>query len=260
LFAVGLGALLAAPLLTVDARESGAAACLGKPRNRFLIVLDVGHTPKEPGATSARGVPEYLFNLELGRRVEKELKSAGFAATRLLTIQRTGASGLRERPELANKWKADLFVSIHHDSVQPSYLQPWEFEGKQRRYSDEFSGYSLFVSKENASFNESVRLAAAIADQLRAAGRDFTRHHSFDVPGERREFIDEARGIYRYDGLAVLRMTKMPAVLVEAGVIVNRADEELVRQESYRDMVARAVTAAVQGFCEPPRSKKSSGA
>jgi N-acetylmuramoyl-L-alanine amidase len=244
--------LLVASLAALNADPTDMKSCLAKPRAKFLIVLDVGHTPKEPGATSARGVSEYYFNLELTKRIENELKTAGFSTVRILRIEKPGRAGLKQRPELANRWKADLFLSIHHDAVQASYLVPWEFNGKALKYSDEFSGYSLFSSKQNGAFDESNRFATAIADQLRAAGRDFTRHHSFDVPGERRAFIDETRGIYQYDELAVLRMTKMPAVLLEAGVIVNRQDEELVASAAYRDMVAKAVSAAVDVFCQPP--------
>jgi N-acetylmuramoyl-L-alanine amidase len=226
--------------------------CLAKPRSKFLIVLDVGHTPREPGALSARGVSEYNFNLALATRIEKELRTAGFSAARVLKIVKPGSAGLKERPDLANRWKADLFLSIHHDSVQPSYLLPWQFNGKRLNYSDEFSGYSLFLSRKNGGFPESARFATALADQLRAAGRSFTRHHSFDLPGERRTFIDEERGIYRYDELAVLRLTTMPAILFEAGVIVNRQDEELAASAAYRDTVATAFSAALDAFCQPP--------
>jgi N-acetylmuramoyl-L-alanine amidase len=253
-FAGSIAVLLAASLVTLNAGPAARKSCLAKPRGKFLIVLDVGHTPKEPGATSARGVSEYYFNLELAKRIETELKTAGFTASRVLKIEKPGAAGLRQRPELANKWKADLFLSIHHDSVQPSYLLPWEFENKQLKYSDEFSGYSLFISEKNGSFKESTRFATAIADQMRSSGRAFTTHHALDVPGERRKLIDETRGVYQYDELAVLRMTKMPAVLLEAGVIVNREEEELVSQASYREMVAKAVTAGVETFCNPLRS------
>jgi N-acetylmuramoyl-L-alanine amidase len=247
-----MGVLLVASLAALNAGPADTKSCLAKPRAKFLIVLDVGHTPKEPGATSARGVSEYYFNLELAKRIESELKTAGFSAVRILKIEKPGPAGLKQRPELANRWKADLFLSIHHDAVQSSYLVPWQFDGKTLKYSDEFSGYSLFSSQKNGSFDESNRFAAALADQLRAAGRDFTKHHSFDIAGERRAFIDETRGIYRYDELAVLRLTKMPAVLFEAGVIVNRQDEELVASAAYRDMVAKAVGAAVDAFCQPP--------
>jgi N-acetylmuramoyl-L-alanine amidase len=251
----GIALLVAASLVSLNADPLASKSCLAKPREKFRIVLDVGHTPKEPGATSARGVSELHFNLALVPHIEKELRAAGFSAIRVLRIVKPGAAGLRQRPELANKWKADLFVSIHHDSVQPSYLLPWDFEGKQLRYSDEFSGYSLFVSKQNGAFDESLRLAAAIANQLKSRERNFTTHHALDVPGERRKLIDDTRGIYQYDELAVLRLTKMPALLLEAGVIVNRAEEELVGQASYRDLVAKAVTAGVETFCTPRKSE-----
>ena len=81
----------------------------------------------------------------------------------------------------------------------------------------------MFVSKKNGAYEESQRFAVGIADQLMAAGLNFTTHHEEQ---EQRHLMDRSRGIYQYDELAVLRLTEMPAVLLEAGVIVNR-DEEL---------------------------------
>ena len=48
-------------------------------RSKFRIVLDVGHTALSEGATSARNVAEFVFNLRLAQRIEEKLKSEGFA-------------------------------------------------------------------------------------------------------------------------------------------------------------------------------------
>jgi hypothetical protein len=65
----------------------------------------------------------------------------------------------------------------------------------------------------------------------------------------RRQLVDPVAGVYRYDQLIVLRFTRMPAVLLEAGSIVNRKEElELARPER-RTLAASAVAAAVEDFC-----------
>ena len=53
-------------------------------RSAFRVVVDVGHTLDVPGAMSARGVPEYTFNLQLAREVKQALVDAGFEQTVLL--------------------------------------------------------------------------------------------------------------------------------------------------------------------------------
>jgi N-acetylmuramoyl-L-alanine amidase len=55
--------------------------------------------------------------------------------------------------------------------------------------------------------------------------------------------------VYRYDDLVVLRSTRAPAVLFEAGVIVNRDEEALLSSASYQARVSEAVAAAIQAFC-----------
>jgi hypothetical protein len=65
----------------------------------------------------------------------------------------------------------------------------------------------------------------------------------------RHELIDEEAGVYRYDHLIVLHGTRMPAVLLEAGSIINRQEELELATPERRLMVAEAVTASVEEFC-----------
>jgi len=69
---------------------------------------------------------------------------------------------------------------------------------------------------------------------LQARGLQYTPHYTLPLMGNRRrELIDAAAGVYRYDQLIVLRNTRMPAVLLEAGSIVNRQEElELASPDS----------------------------
>jgi N-acetylmuramoyl-L-alanine amidase len=65
----------------------------------------------------------------------------------------------------------------------------------------------------------------------------------------RRELLDPVAGVYRYDQLIVLKMTRMPALLLEAGSIVNRAEELDLGTPERRARTAAAIVAAVQEFC-----------
>ena len=77
-----------------------------------------------------------------------------------------------------------------------------------------------------------------------------TLHHAETIPGERREVLDKKLGIYRFDDLVVLKSARMPAVLVEAGVIVNRNEELLLRSADHQKKLASALVGAVVDFCE----------
>src|SRR5262249_1675814 len=118
-------------------------------RSAFRVLVDVGHTATSPGADSARGVPEYDFNLKLADSVAQSLHEAGFdKAVRLVTSGSRIAS-LFQRSANANNLQADLFISIHHDSVPDELKETWQYEGKKHSYSDRFSGYAIFVSHDN---------------------------------------------------------------------------------------------------------------
>lgn len=213
------------------------------------VTLDVGHTAAEPGAISARGRPEFEFNRELASEVEAALKRAKLA------VRVVGADGNADR-EPARRLKGvnpDLLLSIHHDSVQEWLLRTWTFEGASRRYSDQFAGFSLFVSHDNPELERSLRCASTIGAQLRAAGFKPSLYHADPEFGERREFADRDNGVHYFDNLAIVRRARVPAVLFEAGVIVNRDEELELRRPETRRRIADAVAAGVAECVRSPK-------
>lgn len=219
---------------------------------KFRIVLDVGHTAESEGAISARNVSEFVYNHRLAKRIEEKLKAAGFSETRLLLTEGKARRSLFRRVDAANDMRADLLLSIHHDSVPNKFLEEWEFEGRKSRFSDRFSGYSVFVSRSNPDFKTSFAFAELIGQEMKAQGLDYARQYSQPIMGRyRRELLNKETGVYRYDELIVLRKTRMAAVLLEAGSIINRDEELQMSSPERRDIISSGVTAAVKTFCEP---------
>jgi N-acetylmuramoyl-L-alanine amidase len=249
----------ALPAIEPEPRAPAAAAERPSDAKRcnesgFRIVIDVGHTMAAPGATSSRGVPEHTFNLALAKQVAKDLADGGFVHTTLLLTEGIGRAQLMQRAVRANALRPDLFLSIHHDSVQSIYLERWRHNGRPHLFSDRFSGYSLFVSQANAHASASLSFAGLLAAELMGRGMRFTTHHAEDIPGERRELIDPQRGIYRYDQLVVLKHTRAPSVLLEAGIIVNRQEEVVLASPERRRMVSAAIRTAITEFCRTTKS------
>jgi N-acetylmuramoyl-L-alanine amidase len=245
--------LFGAALALAVALAPGAAAAPASGHcdtARFRTIIDVGHTPEVPGAISARGVPEYEFNLRLSRRIERELLTRGFARTRLLLTRGEARPGLYERVARANASKAHLFLSVHHDSVPDFLIQNWEFLGAEGRHNDNFKGHSIFVSADHPQYARSKSFARALGLTLRDKGLAYTPHYTESfMRHRRRALVDREAGVYRFDRLMVLMYTQMPAVLLEAGSIINR-DEELALQSPERQaMIAEAVADAVESFC-----------
>src|SRR5262245_53364985 len=228
------------------ASEPATPAC---DRAAFRIVLDVGHTPEVPGAVSARGVPEFEFNLNLAKQIEHKLIDAGFTKTALIVTTGPSRPGLLKRVARANRLPADLFVSIHHDSVPEKFKEVWEHLGKEHRFSDRFKGHSIFVSYDNAARNASLRFAHLLGRDLKARDLQYAPYYTEPIVGRyRHELVGEEAGVYRFDKLVVLRATRMPAVLLEAGSIVNRDEELAMASPERQAAISEAVTTAVDTF------------
>jgi len=214
------------------------------PAGAAKIALDVGHYFKKPGVISARGVAEFQYNLQLAQEVEAALRKAGHV-TRMI-----GENGMAE--DLGSRAPRargmDLFISIHHDSVQPRFLSTWEYEGGARNYSDRFSGYSLFVSRLHPDPGKSLKCASAIGAALKQAGFTASRYHADPILGESRPFADEENGVHYFDNLAVLKTARVPALLFEAGVIVNRDEELRMRDPAVRGKIVAAIVSGA-GAC-----------
>jgi N-acetylmuramoyl-L-alanine amidase len=235
----------------LNAPASKPVATMCDP-SKFRIVLDVGHTAQSEGATSARNVAEFVFNLRLAQRIEEQLKAAGFAETRLLVTEGKARPSLVKRVAAANNLRASLFLSIHHDSVPDKFLEKWEFEGKKSHFSDRFSGYSVFVSHDNPDFKTSLLFAELVAREMKAEGLQYAQQYAQAVMGRyQHPLLNKETGIYSYDQLVVLRSTRMPAVLLEGGSIINRDEELKMDSAERRNIISSAVTAAVQEFCDP---------
>ncbi len=219
-----------------------------EPTADCRVAIDTGHSPAKPGATSARGVPEWQFNRTMALELTEALHRRGFEGAFLLDPEGVGL-GLRERPEKAAEAEADLLLSIHHDSVQPHYLESWRVDGAERPCSDRFRGHSLFVSERNPRFARSRRFGELLGRALRTEGLEPTLHHAEPIEGENRPLLDSSLGLHRYDGLAVLAHAQSPALLLECGVLVHRDEEELLQSKKYRSRIVEAAVLAIGRFC-----------
>lgn len=210
-----------------------------------LVAIDVGHSRSRPGAISARGKPEFEFNLALARTIHQGLSSRHVSSS---LIGDDGAmASLEKRTSKANADGATFFLSIHHDSAQPKYLETWTWQERERSHTERFSGFSLFVSRKNPYASISLECARKIGVALKRAGFKSSAHHAERIPGENREWADKDNGVYFFDDLVVLRRATTPALLLEAGVIVNRDEEIAIQEPATRNIVANAVVQGLTG-------------
>jgi N-acetylmuramoyl-L-alanine amidase len=234
-----------------------AFGCAGNPAaprssTAPIVAVDVGHSPTRPGTISARGIPEHAHNRKLAQDLLAQLHADGYTQSFLIRATDKTLS-LEERAEAAVDRGADLLISVHHDSVQPHYLEKRRAFGRMVGYSKGISGYSLFCSGAGGAAPESLRLATEIGRQLRTSGLTPSLHHAEEIPGESRDLVDAQLGVYRFDELVLLRTTGIPSVLFEAGVIVDRDEERRLAKAGYRKRIAQALSRGVTVFAPPPR-------
>ena len=214
----------------------------------FIVAIDIGHTINSPGATSARGVPEYSFNRNIGCLLHKRLLQ-DVRFKRSFIINETGDDiSLSARAAIANRQEAHLLVSLHHDSVQPKDLSQWLCQGKMLPYCDKFTGYSLFYSELNGSPLNSLIFAVILGSEMLQSGFCPTLHHAEKFTGGDKDLIDKTRGIYKYNKLVVLKEAKMPAVLFECGIIKNRNEELQLGNIQYQQKIVAALFNAIKRY------------
>ncbi|MBU6303156.1 MAG: N-acetylmuramoyl-L-alanine amidase [Verrucomicrobia bacterium] len=103
----------------------------------------------------------------------------------------------------------------------------------------------MLCSEKNPRAAESRAVAIELGSAMLKAGFKPTTHYHEAIPGENRPWIDQPTGVYEYTDLVVAKSGKLPSVLLECGVIVNRDDELLGQTKEYQQRIAGAVTAAL---------------
>ena len=182
-----------------------------------IIVIDAGHGGKDPGATSVSKRYEKDFNLAMALKLDKKLRELGYNT--IMTRNTDVFVDLYERAGIANDANADLFVSIHGNSHTSK-----THAGIQVLYCPAFN--SDFKEVDQHPFAKAMMTAL-----LEGTGA-----------------ID--KGIIQRPNLVVLRETKMPAVLVEAGFLSNSAEEKLLFTESYQNKIIDSIVKGIENYLE----------
>lgn len=193
----------------------------------FSIHFDIGHNQKNPGAISSTCVGEFQYNKSLVQELLKIENTSNSKNINGLSIS------FQDRKK--DSFHKDFFVSIHHDSVQSFDL------GQTKCPSSSISsGFSIFVSKKNKFFEDSFRFAQILGYFLQKEGLKINTYHNLDIEKERKTFLSSKYGVYQYDDLIVLKNAESPAILLEAGVIVNPQEEEFVKSFEFKEKIRRA--------------------
>ena len=233
------------------AREAPGATETAARRNRVRVMIDPGHGGKDPGAIGPNGLQEKDVVLAIGRMVREKLSRSGEYDVRM-TRDTDVFIPLEERTAMANKSRADVFVSLHINASPnrraegiSTYVlsrgaanrEDLELAAREngvpvRRLSEvRFIIDDLFTG---ARKNESLRLAKTVNDSI-------VRNVSARFAGVQNLGLKQAP-------FYVLVGARMTAVLVESSFISNRREEERLRDPAYLDRIADGVAEAVRYY------------
>ncbi len=212
-------------------------------REKFIVAIDIGHTKNCGGALSAHGIDEYYYNQKVAFLLLPELVKSGFKKSFIINQDGSDISLIGRTIEAKNR-KADLLISIHHDSVQPCYLSKWQYQGESLYYCDLYKGFCILVSDANLNSKNSLLFARQLGADLLNRGFSPTLHHSQPIKGENRKLLDKEKGIYEFNKLVILKTATMPAVLIECGIIKNRYEEKSINS-AYRNRLVNAVVSSI---------------
>jgi N-acetylmuramoyl-L-alanine amidase len=192
--------------LSVTLRREASKVAVPPRKDAPLIVLDAGHGGKDPGAVGPGRTREAHVTLAVIGYLEEELKAMGWRTS----LARSDDSEilLAPRVAVANNQKADIFVSVHCNSLDRNWVK-----GIETYYRNP---YSVPLAK---------KLHAALVGKL-------------DSPD---------RGI-RYANFYVIHHTTMPSVLCEIGYISNPDEERKLADPAYQRKVAKALAEGLKSY------------
>ncbi|MDP4021677.1 N-acetylmuramoyl-L-alanine amidase [Methylobacterium sp. NEAU 140] len=238
-----------------DPAPAQARAPAAEPSDqRPLIVVDAGHGGTDPGAIAAGGVFEKDIVFGFAQDLADKLRAAGRYRVQM-TRDRDVFVPLGERVRIARDAKADLFVSIHADSISAA---------------PQVRGATIYTGSEKATDAESAKLAERENRADAAAGAD-TAEAPPDIADILQELtLRETRGFsagfarnlmkqlspviemsvkpHREAGFKVLRSPDVPSVLVELGYLSSKRDLEMLQNPEWRAGVTGSMAKAIDLF------------
>jgi N-acetylmuramoyl-L-alanine amidase len=218
------------------------------------VVIDAGHGGADYGARGASGALEKDVVLDLSRRIGAELESRG--VTVIYTRQEDRFVPLSERTELANRSRADLFLSIHANAspdraargAETYFLSLDASDDEARRVA--MTENQVFDREEAVADSGDV-VGAILGDLIRTEHLRASSEAAGAIQRELGGLSGPSRGV-KQAPFVVLMGVNMPAALLELGFLTNPREERALRSAAHQKTVATAIADALEGLSALP--------
>ncbi|EJC00162.1 N-acetylmuramoyl-L-alanine amidase family protein [Helicobacter pylori] len=224
-----------------------------KRKKHKKIVLDAGHGGKDCGAMSANLVCEKEIVLEVVKFLHKELKKRGYSV--LLTRDKDIYIDLVARTELANKKGADLFISVHANSIpkrSTSNAHGIETYFLSTARSERARKVAEQENKDDVNlmdyFSKSLFLNSLNTQRLIVSNKLAIDVQYGMLQSVRKNYPDVVDGGVREGPFWVLAGALMPSILIEIGYNSHAIESKRIQSKPYQKILAKGIADGIDSF------------
>ncbi|GAA8732421.1 N-acetylmuramoyl-L-alanine amidase [Helicobacter pylori] len=224
-----------------------------KRKKHKKIVLDAGHGGKDCGAMSANLVCEKDIVLEVVKFLHKELKKRGYSV--LLTRDKDIYIDLVARTELANKKSADLFISVHANSIpkrSTSNAHGIETYFLSTARSERARKVAEQENKDDVNlmdyFSKSLFLNSLNTQRLIVSNKLAIDVQYGMLQSVRKNYPDVVDGGVREGPFWVLAGALMPSILIEIGYNSHAIESKRIQSKPYQKILAKGIADGIDSF------------
>ena len=215
-----------------------------------IIAIDPGHGGVDPGAIGVSGIYEKIITLAAAKQLKARLEGTGRYKV-ILTRDSDVSLGLAERREIARAARADIFMSLHADSMNNKTMRGLSVYTLSEKASDKEA--EALAEQENSADSiigvdlsqESQEVRHILVDLAQRESMNLATKLATNLIDELQREITLVRNGHRFARFAVLKSPDVPSVLIEMGYLSNPEDETALKKDAYR---AKLMGAVVRGL------------
>ncbi|HEY6633398.1 MAG TPA: N-acetylmuramoyl-L-alanine amidase [Rhizobiaceae bacterium] len=225
----------------------------GRGGQRFTVVLDPGHGGFDGGAAGQSGTVEKDITLTFATELRDRLRADGRYNV-FMTREKDEFLRLDDRVRIAREREADLFISIHADTIRLKGIRGATVYTVSDRASD--ADAQALADRENLSDQLSGieieekdhEVADILVDLIKRETHSFSMRFARSLIGELSTTVGLINNPHRFAGFKVLKAPDVPSVLLELGYLSNSKDEEQLKDAEWRAKAAASISKAIEQF------------
>lgn len=232
---------------------------LKNKKSRPVVVIDAGHGGIDPGATGANNLTEKAIVFAVAKQLEGIITKGGRYDVKLTRTQDVFVS-LAKRLKLSAEFGADLFISLHADSIAETAfaenirgatvytLSERATDEQARRMAEKENASDLIAGLEGVDDSGNDQVKTILFDLMRRETSNFSADFSSLLVSRLSKNIVMSRDPRRSAAFKVLKQAHAPSVLVELGYMSNSKDQSEMTTTAWQLKVATSIAAAADSY------------